>query len=654
MGRYKMGKIWHFKFILILLFLVLLNKNIWSQEKWGKISKEILNLSTFTKDTIADAVTLFDVGYMEINFDDRGFFLEIKRHTRIKIFREEGKETANIKIPYYHEDKIRNLKAQTILPNGKKIKLKSDNIFEETLNKYWKQKVFSIPGVEIGSVFEYEYKLQSKYLAFLEPWYFQNPTFTLLSKYTVKLYPGFHYNAITQQIYGIEPEVEEFIIPGLVVRKSKIFTWTLEDIPPLKEEPFTRSIKDYRKSLTFQLVEFKNPFIHHRFIQSWEDLAKEIRETFKEKVTQNSGLKDYVKTVVTDSMSELIKTETVSNLIKNEIETDWIYTAYPQKEPIEVLNNKKGIMTDKNLLLINLLRNINIDANPVLISTRSHGQLDKNIPNLQQFNHVLVCVKIDQGYNFYDTSERYCPIKFLPDFTNVGEGLLITDNNYKFVKIPQSKSLNSISCNTDLILNTEGHIFCKTILRYEGYTAVSKREQISSKNNQQEYFSEWITKKYAQAALDSFRIENLESLEGPLYIYLSYKVPDYAQVTGRNIYFSPPLMTKVGKNPYKSEKRIYPVDYNYCRGWNEKVKTILPQGYSVEEIPKQLLIKIPDFSYMTKYINEKNVVTFIKQFLIKKTIFQQKEYESLRNAYTNIVNSEGDQIVFTKAEMSID
>ena len=87
---------------LILLALLLLGSaTMISQEipKFGKVSKEELLLTEFPQAPDADAVYLFDVGDMRITDD---FTLQLKRQVRIKILTEEGKEEANIRIPYWH------------------------------------------------------------------------------------------------------------------------------------------------------------------------------------------------------------------------------------------------------------------------------------------------------------------------------------------------------------------------------------------------------------------------------------------------------------------------------------------------------------------------------------------------------------------------
>ncbi len=96
-------------------------------EDWGKVSKEILQMKKFEQDSSADAIYLFRKGEMEIT---RDFKIKLIVHERMKIFNEEGKDVANVVIPYSKYATFLDLKAQTILPDGKKIKfLETEKIY---------------------------------------------------------------------------------------------------------------------------------------------------------------------------------------------------------------------------------------------------------------------------------------------------------------------------------------------------------------------------------------------------------------------------------------------------------------------------------------------------------------------------------------------
>ena len=82
---------------LIVVGILLLNSTAHAQE-WGEISDEELNMERPKEDLNADAIILFDKAEMAIF----GLTVDYKRHIRIKIFTEKGKDKANVSI-YFPE-----------------------------------------------------------------------------------------------------------------------------------------------------------------------------------------------------------------------------------------------------------------------------------------------------------------------------------------------------------------------------------------------------------------------------------------------------------------------------------------------------------------------------------------------------------------------
>jgi len=85
---------------------------------------------------------------------------------RLKIFGEQGRERANVEIPYTGKEvQVDSIRARTIDPQGKTSEF-SGQIFDRDIVKAKKfrysAKVFTLPNVQIGTIIEYSYRLQFK------------------------------------------------------------------------------------------------------------------------------------------------------------------------------------------------------------------------------------------------------------------------------------------------------------------------------------------------------------------------------------------------------------------------------------------------------------------------------------------------------------
>jgi hypothetical protein len=625
-----------------------------SQEKWGEVSDEVLKMAAFDQDSTANAIFLFDVAQEKIAVDDGRFSLEMDRHVRIKILTEKGKEYADIKIPYYYEDDVKNIEAQTFLTSGKKIKLNKKNIHEEEVRKYYKQKVFAFPGVEVGSVIEYKYRLRSKYLTFLEPWFFQNDEYTLVSQLSVILQQGFGYNVFFQNMVGesTKPVEEEFLVPGVITRKGKKYVWHLENIPSLHGEKFMRNIDDYRMAMEFQLTEYKDPYNYIKFIKNWDDLAETVRDEYKDFMKADDHLRQELAGVISDSMSPAEQIQNIYEFVRDGIETQWHYRIWMENSPEDILEKRTGTLCEKNMLLISLLRSAGYEACPLLISTRSNGRMKPAIANLSQFNHVLVCVSDGTDTYYLDTCDRFCPFGSVPVQDIVEYGLVIRKKGCKIESLPQSKVMNMLSYDTSGELLPDGALRCQINIRHEGYEALKARKKIANVGLD-EYGKDLITDIFAGSTIDTVYMTGFEDEMLPLGLSIVFHVPDYAQVAGNMIYFIPPQVGRLGENPFKREQRNYPVEFPYLSGIYENIKISLPEGYAVEELPSSQIYRMDGLLYMADCKSTDSTVTFQKQYMIRKNFFKPEEYPDIRNIHSRIVNFEENQVVLKNGDSSM-
>lgn len=616
--------------------------------KFGKVSDEELQMTSIPEDPEADAVWLFDRGDIEIILENNRYKLKLKQHARIKILNEEGKEYANFRIPYWHEDRITSLKAHTVLPGGKKIKLDGKQIFDEQ-EKNIKYKVFALPGVEIGAVIEYELEKISEYVHLLEPWYFQNQEFTRVSQYSVVMLPGFSYHVFFRNTFDIEPTVEDILKVGLSYR-LKEYTWTMRNLPPVKNEPYMRTLEDYRAALHFQLIAFKDQYQYIKFIDSWPELVKKQRSFYDKYLKEETELKDLLQKLTLQPLSDLEKIKTLYDYVRENIVTTSRGSQYISTESGNVLKESKGTGAEKNILLVNLLNLAGFNADPLLLSTRSHGRVWENTPMLEQFNYVLAYVQA--GINTYvmDTQDKYCPFGMLPVEDLVETGLLIDEGEGFFIKIPHPRATNMAYCNTTSALSPEGDLRATTRVRYEGYRAIAARNELAE-SEEKEFIEEALKESFGEVEIDSFEIQGKEDLESPLSILVHYRVPGYAQATGNMLYLSAPIFNRFEENPFKREKRYFPVEFPYNIAESEDLTISLPEGFQVMEHPQAVTNRqAGKLTFMNSWKQEETAIKLQRQFMRQQLNFQPREYQELRNFYDSVVQADQGQIVLSRAE----
>lgn len=76
----------------------------------------------------------------------------------------------------------------------------------------------------------------------------------------------------------------------------------------------------------------------------------------------------------------------------------------------------------------------------------------------------------------------------------------------------------------------------------------------------------------------------------------------------------------------------------------------IPENYTVEELPKSLILRLPDNSLHLAYSVTQvgNEITVNYKFNITKTYFEAERYEELKNFMTGLIEANQFQIVLKR------
>jgi hypothetical protein len=195
-----MKKMTPFIFALLAIALILTSStDLCAKQKFGKITNEDKAMGAPADYPEAGAIVLFETGELRVRKRD----VQLEIHRKIKVLTEAGvNELPEFSVRYYPKyDKIKNFKAHTITPDGKKHKIDKDAIFTKEVGS-WEERTFTFPQVQPGAILEVTYKLISSRRRRLPSWYFQGPIYTMHSEYSVFLSKEYQYTYNSRNIRG--------------------------------------------------------------------------------------------------------------------------------------------------------------------------------------------------------------------------------------------------------------------------------------------------------------------------------------------------------------------------------------------------------------------------------------------------------------------
>ncbi len=644
-----------------------------SKIKFGKISPDDFKQTVYSIDSNASAVIVADIGSTEIVGNNKGSFsLVFKNFRRAHILNKNGYDIANVEIPIYTngnaEEELASLKAYTYnLENGKVVETKLDvkeAVFKDKISKRLVVKKFTLPNIKAGSIIEYEYRLNSDFIFNLQPWSFQGEYPRLWSEYSVSMPEFYYYVTLTQgyqrfYLHDKKDRVDNFTITdnntaGASDRYN--FTagvsdhrWVMKDVPALKEESYTSTIKNHIARIEFQLAERRHPFVPENVMGTWPQACSKLlqAEYFGYALNRDNGwLSDVVREAIGGATTDMEKARKVFTYVRDRITCTGNKGKYLEKSLKNVLKERNGSEAEVNLLLTAMLLKADFAAEPVMLSTRSHGYTYAMYPLMDRFNYVITRLNIGDKYYFLDASKPRMGFGKLGTESYNGHARVINESATPLDF--NSDSLMERKLTSVFIVNDEKGNLSGSVQQTPGYyESYSLRNRIKEKGKDQ-LFSDIAKGFNAEIKINKPVIDSLESYEDPLQIKYEFDVTSEKEDI---IYFNPMLSEAWKENPFKSAERFYPVEMPYAIDETYLLRLDIPAGYVIDELPKQVLVKLneeDDGMFEYRLSESGGSISLRSRIRLKRAYYLPEEYELLREFFNLIVKKHSEQIVFKK------
>lgn len=616
-------------------------------QNWGKVTPEEWSLTPPPDYPEANAVIVFDKGTMKVTNE----VIKLSRHVRMKVFNKAGTdEIGSIDIPFSDDDRLSDLDAQTITPDGKKHQVNKKDIHTKTYGTS-KARTFSFPVLDSGCVVEYRYTISNQTYYRLDPWYFQSDLFTLRSEFVLILGPGFTYSSATMNMPSGSQKPKEELIANpdqLGMAPLKSHTWVMENLPPIKEEPYMSFSKGYMAAIYNQLVSYRTSDFNQFFIRDWKDLGKRFQEVLDSYVDSEKKVAKLTDSITAGVAEPLAKAETIYNfLIKGvQVRDDPNGHYFTNDKLGGLLQTMTGTEDEINVLLWKMLKAAGIDSWPILIGTRSRNVFMPQVFQLDQFNHLITLMESDSTILFMDASSRYCPFGVLPPESRAAGGFLIDSENSHLVKLVTRNPKSFRHDATRMYLKKDGSAVCSTAVKFQGYFAVDYGERHDSKAETdfaKDYFLGKLNQVYE---IDTviFRHDTVDQFTMDLY----YTLPEAGKRLEEFLSMKP-LQYYFRENPFKSEKRSFPVDFNYPFVFENIVQIALEEGMGPQNLPDPVEIKITDASFTRNCMYDGNNIIILSRLAVDKPAFPPGSYRPLRELFQKVAAAVEDDLILTVA-----
>lgn len=664
-----------------IIFSLLFSIGTFSQDfRYGKISEDDFKSYATPVNPSDNATVIYKKQNIRFDYLERMGFVQINEiHERIIIHNKEGFDWATKKIGLYNRssansENLQSLKGYTYtLENGKveKEKLRSDGMFEEIANKYWKNKSFTMPNVKEGCIIEYSYEVMSPYsqiddidiqytipvlhyeLKITTPEYFvYNRLLNPKAAYNPDLKESSKNNSITfnnKERTGFSMSKTTFS-QSTVQYKDNIISINATNIPALKQEPFVDNLDNYRAKLIMELTATKFPNEPVKaFSSTWENVTKTIYEDddFGGQLKKTGYFENDLKAILGDESDDIAKVILIHDFVKSKMKWNGYYGYASENGVRKAYKDGVGNVGDINLMLISMLRQAGLAANPILISTKNNGI--PLLPTRTGFNYVIAGVVANNTAILLDATQKYSTPNVLPIISINWLGRVIrNDESSDWVELtPTVPSKEVISLN--IKLNPDLSASGKVRNQFTDYQAFRLRDRYQNYSNEQ--IVETLEKDKGELEISNLEIENMTDVSRPMLQSYEYSLENAMEEIGGKLYFSPLLFLAPKVNPFKEDKRNYPIDFVYPIADKYMISIMLPEGYTVETLPESAKFEYNGTEGGFTYMSQQNgsMLQISITFDLKKTMIFASEYEHFKRFYQFMIEKQTEKVVLKKA-----
>ncbi len=616
---------------------------------------------------------------VEIDIDEKSRYIYSTRRV-VKIFNENGRDLAEVSIPYMRgRDDVTIHHARTLTPGGDLVELDTSDVVtdlvppsavEAGLYVDARLMYFALPDVTDGCVIDYAYSTNNLgHVMQGEFWrkvYFQARQPVEYYRLTVhipkkkELYyqiAGAPAGSDMGSFLTMKPEITES-------NYARTYVFEARDVPPLKEEYLMPAPQDLAYSISLSSID------------SWDKLVTWYATLIREQDTLTPEIAKKTEELLKGAWSHQEKVKRLYEYVATNIQ----YLGYElgiwaiKPRPADsVLKDGQGDCKDKTTLLSTMLASAGINAYPVLISAgdtrgiNAHlpggGSEVKAVPSLAYFNHMILAVKgsRDDELIWLDPTSETCAFGDFPagdqdrwtliinpqfltgrtgSRTHATEELAsknaedLQNRLYLFQKSPSLDATSNLKrVHTDVQLKKDLSVSVRQELTVTGSFNTRLRSQLARLDTAEER-SEFMHSELElddRAKIIQFKTSNLSQLEKELKVEVTWTCEEYLYAIGSQFVLELPLV----KHPYaellSEESRLYSAILGKALSLEDKVSVSTEAPFRIDTVPEEQTLKTEVAEVQLRYMQSKRraemhqIVRFLTPTVTPRNIEHLKE-----------------------------
>lgn len=524
-----------------------------------------------------------------------------------------------------------------------------DNIFYD--DSYYQ--TFNFPQVALGNKTQLRYKMVQKEARFIPGFLFSSYLPQVRTTYTVQ-FPkdvDLHYEILNDPKGLIRFSKSE---KGKMIQ----YTFTATDLPAIAYEDDSPAVRYYEPHVVCYVKSFTKNGKTTKVLSELKDLYSTYHGYIKHlNVNPSEDLKKVVADIKQNSKTELDIVRNVFYWVQSNIQ----YIAFEQgmrgfipNDASYTCEKRYGDCKDMANLIVGMLAEAGVKSYHTWIGSRNIPYRYSKLPTPLVDDHMIATyVSPDGSYYFLDATSDYTTFGY-PSSMIQGKEALIAFSDVKFEvrEVPvinKEKNFSSDSISLNIVGNQlvgRGRYSMWGFPKTFGSYSLDRAEE----DNVRKYVTRLLSKGSNKFFLDRFTVNNLTQRDQPVFVDYEFRVSDYHQSLGDEIYINLNLNKDYYNAFINMETRKTPIESDYKYVKNEYYQFEIPAGYEVEYMPENVHVSDPLMGLEVAYRKEGSKILFTKKFYLDYLLMDKKDFEVWNQSVKKISEVYKDAIILKKKQ----
>jgi hypothetical protein len=157
--------------------------------------------------------------------------------------------------------------------------------------------------------------------------------------------------------------------------------------------------------------------------------------------------------------------------------------------------------------------------------------------------------------------------------------------------------------------------------------------------------------KYLGMEILDYGIDNLENAAKPVVENFNLILDGQLQLAGDKLLFRPLLHQALLTNPFKLDKREYPIDFTFPKNVKHLYTITLPEGYQIDYLPEGIRLALDNnmgsFNYQIDDLGNGRL-QLLSELSLNQAIIPAMNYPMIKEFYRQVVEKQTEKVVLLK------